>query len=149
MTKDGIKEALFDALGAGNRDWSQRLGEASWQVLFHVLEATLNGGASLVIEGNFEPDYAQARFASLPPFRTVQVYCSAPDEVLLERFRERAESGERHPGHVDDVVESELEEALAGGRWRPLDLDGPLVEAGLEIDPGEIATRVRALASLA
>jgi hypothetical protein len=147
VTKDGIKETLFDALGTGDRDWSKRLGEAAWRVLFHVLEALLRGGTPLVVEGNFEPDYAQSRFDSLPPFRAVQVYCSAPDEVLLERFRERASSGERHPGHVDDMVESELQEALAQRRWRPLELGGLLVETDLETDPEEVVARVVALAS--
>jgi hypothetical protein len=147
VTKDGIKELLFDSLGAGDREWSKRLGEASWRVLFHVLDAALAGRASLVVEGNFEPEYAEPRFAALPPFNAVQVYCTAPAEVLLERFRARAASGDRHPGHVDELVERELAEALATSRWRPLELGGPLIEVGLEADPEEITGRVRTLAS--
>ena len=144
LTKDGIKETLFDSLGTGDRDWSRRLGEATWHVLFHVVGVALEGGASLVVEGNFEPAHAEARFASLPDFRGVQVYCSAPDEVLLARYRERAESGDRHPGHVDDDVARDLGDSLEENRWRPLALDGPLVEAGLDDDPAEIAAQVHA-----
>jgi predicted kinase len=147
VTKDGIKETLFDSLGTGDREWSQRLGEATWHVLFDVVGAMLRGGAPLVVEGNFEPDYAHERFASLPGFRAIQVFCSAPDEVLLERYRERIEEGDRHPGHVDDDVERELGESLATSRWRPLTLDGPLVEVGPEDDAAEVAERIRALAS--
>jgi predicted kinase len=144
VTKDGIKEALFDSLGTGDRAWSKRLGEAAWLVLFHVVEAAVEGGASLVVEGNFEHAYAEPRFASLPPFRPIQVYCSAPEGVLIERYSERADRGDRHPGHVDDDVQRELADSLASDRWRPLELDGPLVEARLGQD-GEIVSGVRAL----
>ncbi len=34
ITKDTIKEALFDTLGTGDHTWSQRLGAASFQVMF-------------------------------------------------------------------------------------------------------------------
>jgi predicted kinase len=147
VTKDGIKETLFDSLGTGERDWSRQLGEASWQVLFHVVEAALRGGSSLVVEGNFEPAYAQAGFASMPPFRAVQVYCTAPPEIFVARYRERVDAGERHPGHVDEDVQRELVDSLATGRWRPLELGGPLVEAGHDDDPSEIVARVRELVS--
>jgi predicted kinase len=153
LTKDGIKETLFDALGAGDEAWSKRLGEATWRVLFHVLEATLSRGCSLVVEGNFEPDYANARFAQLPSFRAVQVYCDASEEDLVERFRARAEEGERHPGHAEGrTAEADLETGLEEGRWEPLELPGPLVQYRRSIDKrerarrkAELVQRVRAL----
>ena len=37
--KDLIKEALFDALGTGDRAWSRRLGGASYEVLYAVAAA--------------------------------------------------------------------------------------------------------------
>jgi predicted kinase len=147
VTKDGIKETLFDSLGTGDRDWSRRLGEASWQILFHVVGAALRGGSSLVVEGNFEAAYAQAGFASMPPFHAVEVYCTAPDEILIARYRERADAGERHPGHVDENVQRELVDSLATDRWRPLDLGGPRLEAGHDDDPSEVVARVRELVS--
>jgi predicted kinase len=36
--KDLIKEALFDALGTGDRAWSRRLGVASYEVLYAVAD---------------------------------------------------------------------------------------------------------------
>ena len=146
LTKDGIKETLFDSLGTGDREWSKRLGEATWHVLFHVLRAQLRTGCSVVVEGNFEPDRANNQFASLPAFHVVQVYCHAPEGELLERFRERSESGDRHPGHLDgEDAERELEQALAEGRWRPLTLPGPLVEYRPHDDPRDVVERVRVL----
>ena len=144
LTKDGVKEALFDALGTGDRDWSKRLGEATWRVVFHVVEGMLRADCSLVVEGNFETTYANPRFAELPPFRTVQVYCTAPDDTLLERFRERAAEGRRHPGHaVGEAAEADLAAGLREGRWEPLDLPGPLVDYTRERDK-EARTRRKA-----
>lgn len=144
LTKDGIKETLFDVLGTGDRDWSKRLGETSWRVLFNVLAVVLEGGCSLVAEGNFEPDYANRQFAELPSFRGVQVYCDAPADELLDRVRERSESGDRHPGHREgDRAERELEHAHAKGRWRPLDLPGELVRYSRHDHPADVVARVR------
>jgi predicted kinase len=146
LTKDGIKETLFDVLGTGDREWSRRLGEATWRVLFHVLEASLGAGCSLVAEGNFEADDANPRFAALPAFRGLQVYCDAPVEELLARFRERSEAGDRHPGHREGApAEQELEQSLVEGRWRPLDLSGELIEVSSRDDPAEIVARVQAV----
>jgi predicted kinase len=129
LTKDGIKETLFDTLGTGDRVWSKRLGETTWHVLFHVLEAMLQAGCSVVVEGNFEPAQANARLAELPSFHAVQVYCHAPDEELVEHFRERSEKGDRHPGHAEGpAAQEDLETGLDEGRWGALDLHGPIVE---------------------
>jgi predicted kinase len=36
LAKDDVKEALFDTLGVGDRDWSRRLGVATYEILFAV-----------------------------------------------------------------------------------------------------------------
>jgi hypothetical protein len=82
----------------------------------------------------------------LPAFRVVQVYCHAPVDELLERFRGRSEGGDRHPGHLDgELAEGELEQALAEGRWGPLALPGPLVEYRPDADPRDVLERVCAV----
>jgi predicted kinase len=153
LTKDGVKETLFDTLGTGDHDWSKRLGEATWRVIFHVIEGQLDAGSSLVVEGNFEPGFANPLFAELPPFRALQVHCTASDEELLERFSERAQEGRRHPGHAEgESAEADLAAGLREGRWTRLDLPGPLVEYSRPNDKGErrrlkseVVARVQAL----
>jgi hypothetical protein len=46
---------------------------------------------------------------------------------LLERFKQRAESGERHPGHVDRLNYDEFEAALRQDDWDALEIDGRVV----------------------
>jgi predicted kinase len=68
LAKDDLKETLHDALGGEGREWSQRLGVATFEVIFRVLDTLLSTGCSVVAEGNFsrpEP------FRDLPPARVV------------------------------------------------------------------------------
>ena len=44
--------------------------------------------------------------------------------MILQRYRDRSESGTRHPGHVDNVVYAELERELESGGYQPLDIAG-------------------------
>ena len=102
LTKDGFKETLFDALGTGDRAWSRRLGQATFPLLYHAVARVLAAGCGAVLEGNFAPGIAERELEALPPHRLVQVFCSAPADLLAERFVARA--AERHPGHVDHLL---------------------------------------------
>lgn len=129
--KDGVKEILFDQLGWGDRASSQRLGIASILVVFHVLEQQLAAGCSAVVEMNFFPEHDAPRFRELQPrypFVPYQIRCSADDGTLVMRYRERAESGERHPGHGAQVDLDELREQLRQDVHVSMDLGGPIRE---------------------
>ncbi|HKN63859.1 MAG TPA: ATP-binding protein [Gaiellaceae bacterium] len=121
IAKDTIKEALFDALGTGDLAWSQRLGEATYHVLLAIVEGSVSAGASLVLEANFVRG-REAGLAALPA-RFFQVHCTAPLDVLVERYAGR----ERHPGHVDSERIGALREAVETGRHGPLHLPGETV----------------------
>jgi predicted kinase len=134
FNKDGIKELLFDTLGWSDRKWSKRLGHATYVILFHIMERELAAGASFVVESNFHVAFDTERFRTLQaqyPFTPFQVNCTADGDVLYERFRERAESGERHPGHGDAMNLDEFEDILRRGRHDPLDIDGAVYEVDM------------------
>src|SRR5213079_1899630 len=65
ITKDGIKELLFDSLGWSDRDWSRRLGRATYPLLYYFVEAQLRAGRSHVVESNFYPAYSAEAFRAL------------------------------------------------------------------------------------
>ena len=128
IAKDGIKERLYEAFGSGDREWSRWLGRATYPLIYHFLEAHLRVGCSVVVEGTFGPESANGEFADLHarwPFAALQLFCWAPDEILLERAEARAP--ERHPGHVEAASIEELRTQLAAGRWQPLQLPGDLL----------------------
>ena len=113
ITKDGIKEALLDDAGAIGVEESKQLGRSAWAVLWHVLEAELAAGRSVLVEGNFNGGHADphlARLAERFAFTALQVHCFAPVDVLYDRYEARI--GERHPGHTDAARLSDLRDAL-------------------------------------
>jgi predicted kinase len=139
IEKDLLKEALYDALGTGDVAWSQRLGGASYELIFAVARASLAAGRPLVAEANFFRGDHEPRFAELPPHRLVQVHCDAPLDTILERYAGR----ERHPGHFDAQRVDELRARHASGLNGPLDLDAPLIELDTtSASPDELAELV-------
>ena len=121
LAKDDVKETLFDTLGTGDRDWSRRLGRATYEILFVVARRLLEAGSSCVLESNFS--HAEP-LRALPTARVVQLFCVAPVNIVLERYAARV----RHPGHLDGAILEELRGRLDAGEWAPLDLNGELIE---------------------
>lgn len=132
VTKDGIKEILFNTLSWRDREWSKKLGHASVELLFHFVESHLEAGKSLIVETAFIPAFHTPRFLALRDkyaFEPIQVYCTAAAEVLFERFRKRAESEERHPGHVDHLATYEqFVQASREGKYGVLGIGGSLLK---------------------
>jgi predicted kinase len=129
LSKDLFKETLFDSLGWQDRDWSRRLGGASMALLFRVTAALLEADRSVALESNFYAggDTSQLRqLGARYACQFIQVVCTAPGEILVDRFEARARSGQRHPGHADVTSLDELLPRLLSERWEALDLPGPV-----------------------
>ena len=135
--KDLINEALFDALGTGDRAWSRRLGAASYEVLYAVAGAL----PAAVLDANLGPE-AVPRLRALDS-HLVEVFCSCPAQEIERRFAARAPA--RHPGHVDHLLAPEIRAALARGVG-PLGFAGPALEVDTArpVDVAGVAAWVRA-----
>lgn len=123
VAKDAIKERLYDTVGTGDREWSQRLGRATYRLMFHWLEEELRSGRPVIVESNFTAAAAPF-FAQLPAHRPLQLFCTAPREVVIKRYAARS----RHQGHLDDVILDELRAGRHEDQWSPLPLTGELLE---------------------
>lgn len=131
LCRDAYKEILFDKLGARDREWSKQLGAASYEILYHETEALLSVGNSLIVETNFHPTFATERFLSLQSkfqFKIFQIRCFADGEVLFERFKKRAFSGERHLGHDDHNNLEEFRFVTQTGKIESLAVWGTLYD---------------------
>src|SRR4029450_3119108 len=82
--KDLIKEALFDALGTGDRAWSRRLGVASYEGLYAVASAL----PAAVLDANLGPE-AGPRLRALDA-DLIEVFCRCPAPEVERRFAARA-----------------------------------------------------------
>ena len=104
IRKDAIKELLFDNIGWSDREWSRKLGATTYRIMDQITEAELKAGRAVILEANFKKSFDEEKFQHWQKqylLRYFQIFCNAPRDVLLERFKSRVESGERHPGHVD------------------------------------------------
>lgn len=129
LAKDAIKETLFETLGWSDRAWSQRLGTATMALLYLLLQEQLRAGKSCVVECNFYPDRDTQRFLDLSQsyrFTPFQILCEADGPTLYARYRERALSDARHPGHVETHNIDEHRDLLLCGHIDPLDIGGEL-----------------------
>jgi predicted kinase len=143
VTKDDIKEQLYEALGVGDVEWSQRLGKASYALIFAFCGELLAAGQSVIAEANFFAGLDEARFAELPGHRLVQIHCTAPLDILLARYQGRTD---RHPGHLDSDRAAELRQRFEEGTHAPLALGGDLVELDTSrpVDLQALAGRIEA-----
>ena len=132
MTKDMIKESLYDSLGWRDREWSRSLGGDSMELLFLFTEAQVAASRSCIIEANFWASMSTAALSQVKarhPFVPLQVRCNAEASVLHERFRRRTLSGDRHPGHADVVADvSHFQPERLEDQMAPLVIGGEIIE---------------------
>lgn len=102
LSKDSIKELLFDDLGFSSRAEKVRLGVAAMDILYYAAGQLMNVQQPFLLENNFED-------ASLPGLTALLDRCgctavtlrlTGEAEVLYQRFAARDLSPSRHRGHV-------------------------------------------------
>lgn len=116
ISKDRVKERLFDERGVGDKRWSRQLGKEAYAIVLAQVAQLLSRQESCILEGNFTGVTAEQilQLADTHNSRLLSILCDAPDEVILDRMKVRWESGLRHPGHVDDQTLSEI---TSGRDW--------------------------------
>ena len=110
--RDDIKESLYNSLGYKDREWSKKLGIASYNILYLFIEQLLANQQSLITESNLKSAIDTAKLLNLKSkyqFNLLQIHCYTSVEIALQRFKNRAISGERHPGHADCLIYEEME----------------------------------------
>jgi predicted kinase len=129
--KDSIREELFDRLGWKDRKWAQELGKASVDMMFYFAHAELEVGHSIIMDNSFYPPVSNPRFQALKEqyhAESIQIVCDSDRETLFHRFKSRAETGNRHPGHGDHDVLEGLYANLADSSSQILDIGGIVIQ---------------------
>ncbi len=112
VSRDELKELLFDELGTSSSEWSQKLGGVSYSLLFNVFEKLFKSKKSFIVESNFSPANHSKKIKKLLSeyeFDVLEIFLDADPEVLFERYKNRWNSGERHRGHADNERFTEFE----------------------------------------
>lgn len=144
LCKDDYKELLFDTLGYSDRAWSKRVSAAAYALQFSQARQLAASKVNFILEGNFRWLEHRAHFDVLFAAATgVQIHCRANAEVLVQRFKARAHSGNRHPGHVDIESLAEIERELLSAEQQPLPLSGAVIDCNTTRDwPTAVDTAV-------
>ena len=123
--RDDFQESLYNSLGYSDREWSKKLGAASYDLLYLFTEKLLATGNSIIVESNFKSETDTEKLKQLKDTYQcylLQIHCYVEIPLALKRFKQRAESGERHPGHVDHLIYEEMELNLKQGGYEILDI---------------------------
>lgn len=143
ISKDTIKESLFDSLGASLArsldapELSRLLSRAAMDLLWPLA----SGCPQVILEANFRPASAheRARLTALEG-RKLEIYCHCTPEEAERRFRERAMRADHHPAHSMKTLSAELLKEFD----RPIGLC-PVIDVDTEspVDPVEVTARIR------
>lgn len=150
LSKDTVRECLFDHLGWGERLWAQKLGKASIALMLHVAKVQLDSGGSIILDNAFDPTPSTRQFETLheeTKATFVQIVCQAKTETCMKRFKQRAKKGNRHVGHGDTAVITQWQDIPPQfKRFSALPLTGKIITVNTEdfalIDYGKILVEI-------
>ncbi|MGA0604281.1 AAA family ATPase [Caulobacter sp. KR2-114] len=148
LSKDHIKETLFDAMGGvgDSLEESRRFGAGAMGTLWALAARC----PQVVLEANFRPrsDYERARLLGLRG-QVVEVHCACPMAEAMRRFKARGAAGVHaaHPWRLmDDAAFAEFDRPVGVGDLITVDTTRPTDIEGIA---GEIARRFANGAALA
>ena len=127
LARDDLKEALADALGApSDVPASIRLGAGAYAMLYLFAARLIEAGTGVIIESNFRRGVSEAELKPLLAWSDAGlIHCGAAHDVVLSRYAERTQHGERHVAHLDADRAAALADDLADGLFEPLNLAIP------------------------
>ena len=146
ISKDTLKECIFDTLGSSDKQWSLKVSAAAHRITDKIIENHLEIGGSIIIESNFKPEIDSTRFTEIIErynAECLQLLCVASPEVLYERWVGRIEAAKRHEGHTEAISLDEIRENFKED-FSPLNLPGDVVE----LDTTDFATIEKTLGQL-
>ena len=102
ISKDSIKERLFDTVGFKSRAEKIVLNDAATGEMFYFAEVLMKRKGVFILECNFEKESKKqiADLIAKYKYKCITAFLSGNHRIIYERFERRNESGDRHPGHV-------------------------------------------------
>ena len=119
ISKDMIKELLFDNVGFKSREEKVKLGIASMNIMYYMAEQLMKFNQPFILENNFEYSSKDGldKILDKYSYKAITITLTGNYEKIYERFVERNESVDRHRGHVVNDRYPELE---AGRKIPPI-----------------------------
>ena len=102
ISKDTIKELLFDHIGFQSREEKVNLGIASMEIMYYVAGQLMKAGQSFILENNFEYSSEHGIKVLLTKYQysVLTITLTGDYKIIYQRFLERESSPSRHKGHI-------------------------------------------------
>lgn len=102
ISKDALKELLFDNIGFQSREEKVNLGIAGMEIMYYVAGQLMQAGQPFILENNFEYSSKQGLWNLLEKYHysVLTVTLTGDYKAIYQRFQERESSPGRHRGHV-------------------------------------------------
>ena len=123
ISKDAVKELLFDNVGFQSREEKVKLGIAGMEIMYYVAGQLMKTGQSFILENNFEYSSEQGIKNLLEKYQysVLTITLTGDYKVIYQRFLERESSPDRHRGHVvNDCYPEKKENNLKELKAKPI-----------------------------
>ena len=102
ISKDKIKELLYDDLGFRSREEKVKLGIASMDIMYYMAEQFMKNDHPFILENNFENISKEplTKILEKYSYTAITVTLTGNYSKIYQRFIERNNSQDRHRGHV-------------------------------------------------
>ena len=102
ISKDTIKELLFDNVGFQSREEKVKLGIASMEIMYYVAGQLMKAGQPFILENNFEysSEHGIKNLLEKYQYPALTITLTGDYKVIYQRFLKRESSPDRHRGHV-------------------------------------------------
>ena len=102
ISKDTVKELLFDNVGFQSRAEKVKLGIASMDIMYYVAGQLMKAGHPFILENNFEysSEHGKKNLLENYQYSALTITLTGDYKVIYQRFLERESSPDRHRGHV-------------------------------------------------
>ncbi|BCN32723.1 AAA family ATPase [Anaeromicropila herbilytica] len=102
ISKDKIKEVMYDDIGFQSREEKCKLGIASMNIIYYLAEQLMKVHKAFILENNFENISREGLVSLLDEYsyKAITITLTGDYKTIYQRFLERNASPERHRGHV-------------------------------------------------
>ncbi|MBD5550359.1 MAG: AAA family ATPase [Lachnospiraceae bacterium] len=102
VSKDTVKELLFDNVGFQSRGEKVKLGIASMEIMYYIAAQLMKAGQSFILENNFEysSEHGIKNLLEKYQYSVLTITLTGDYKVIYQRFLKRESSPDRHRGHV-------------------------------------------------
>ena len=111
ISKDKIKEKLFDTVGFNSREEKRKLDVCATEVMYMLAEADMKAGINVILDNNFENSSVPSleKLLSATGATPITVRFQGDMEIIYNRFVRRDSNPRRHRGHVVNTRYPEIE----------------------------------------